>query len=308
MAAVPGHHIYDNLSAIGDLINYSNKKDIPTYILSFDQEMAFDKVDRNYMFRCLERMNYSQQFVDFIKILYQEMYSQVQNTGHISEEFLMERGVRQGCPLSSPLYCRQNDVFSYNILKDKEIKHFNIPGKKENLKLSQYADDTSFVSSNFEDIPLLFDKFSKYVKATGCTVNTHKTKGLLIQTNNIARICQKYPITWCTDEIVWILGVHFKSDYEHTKYFNIQACIRQMEECGKTQSQRNLSFKGKKIVINTLTLSKLWFIVNVFPIPKNLISERNKIIFGYLWKGSAAEPRAPENLFSLETEEVSEYW
>ena len=177
-AAVPGRLTYDNLFTIRDLINYSNKKHIPTYILSFDQEKAFDKVDRSYMFRCLERMNYPQQFVDFIKILYQETYSQVQNNGHMSEEFFLGRGVRQGCPLSFPLYCVQNDVFSYDILK--EIKGFNIPGRKENLKLSQYADDTGFILSNFEDIPLLFDKFSKYEKATGCTLNAHKTKGLLI--------------------------------------------------------------------------------------------------------------------------------
>ena len=263
----------------------------------FDQEKVFDKVDRSYMFRCLERMNYSQQIVDFIKILYQETYSQVQKNGHMSEEFLLEMSVRQGFPLSFPLYCVQNDVFSYDILTDKEIKGFNIPGRKENLKLSQYADDTGFISSNFEDIPLLFDKFSKYEKATGCTLNAHKTKGLLIQTNTVAKICQKYHIKWCTDEFVRILGVHFNNDYEHTKYFNIQACIRQMEECAKTQSQRNLSLKGKTIVINTLILSKLWFIANVFPIPKDLIPEINKIIFGYLWKGSAVEPIAREILF-----------
>ena len=70
-----------------------------------------------------------------------------------------------------------------------------------------------------------------------------------------------------------------------------------MEECAKTQSQRNLSLKGKTIVINTLILSKLWFIANVFPIPKDLIPEINKIIFGYLWEESAAEPIARETLF-----------
>ena len=42
-AAVPGRHIYDNLFTIRDLINYSNKKHIPTYILSFDQEKALIK-------------------------------------------------------------------------------------------------------------------------------------------------------------------------------------------------------------------------------------------------------------------------
>ena len=173
----------------------------------------------------------------------------------------------------------------------------NIRGKKENLKLSQYADDTSFISSDFEDIPPLFDKFSKYKKATRCTPNAHKTKGLLIQTSTVARICQKYLITWCCNKFIWILGVHFNNDYEHTKYFNIRQCIRQMEECTKTQSQRNLSLKGKTIVINPLILSKLWFIANVFPIPKDLIPQVNKIIFRYLWKGLAVEPIAQETLY-----------
>ena len=67
------------------------------YILSFDQEKALDKVDRSYMFRHTEKMNNPQQFADFIKILYQERYSQVQNNGYMSKEFLLKRGVRQGC-------------------------------------------------------------------------------------------------------------------------------------------------------------------------------------------------------------------
>ena len=93
-----------------------------------------------------------------------------------SEEFFLKRELRQGCPLSLPLHCIQNDIFSYNILKDKEIKGFNVPDRKENLKLSQYAGDTSFISSNFEDIPLLLDDFLKNEKAATCTLNAHKTK------------------------------------------------------------------------------------------------------------------------------------
>lgn len=39
---------------IPDLIKYSNKRGILIY-LRFDQEKTFDKVDRNYLFRCLEK-------------------------------------------------------------------------------------------------------------------------------------------------------------------------------------------------------------------------------------------------------------
>ena len=80
-----------------------------------------------------------QQYIEFIKIIFQETYLQVQNNGYYSDCITLERGVRQGCPLSFPLYCTQNDVFTNSVNKDPNIKGFKLPGRKENLKLSQYA-------------------------------------------------------------------------------------------------------------------------------------------------------------------------
>ena len=53
--AVPNWTIYNNLFTIRDIIEYSNKKKIRTYILNFDKEKTFHKVDRNYMFKCLKK-------------------------------------------------------------------------------------------------------------------------------------------------------------------------------------------------------------------------------------------------------------
>ena len=83
----------------------------------------------------------------------------MQNNRYFSECITLERGMRQVCPLSFPLYCTQNDVFTNSVNKDENIKVFKLPGKKENLKLSQYAVDTSFISINFSDIPFIFEQF-----------------------------------------------------------------------------------------------------------------------------------------------------
>ena len=69
-AAVPNRTIYNNLFTIRDIIEYTNKKKIPRYTLNFDQEKPFDKVDRNYMFKCLKKMNYLQQYIIYIIINY----------------------------------------------------------------------------------------------------------------------------------------------------------------------------------------------------------------------------------------------
>ena len=114
-AAVPNRTIYNNLFTITDVIGYSSKKKLPTDILNFDQEKGFDKVDRDYMLKCLEKMNYPKQYIQFLKIIYEETYSQIQNNGYFSECIKLERGVRQRCLLSFPIYCTENDVFTLTV-------------------------------------------------------------------------------------------------------------------------------------------------------------------------------------------------
>ena len=97
----------------------------------------------------------------------------MQNNGYFSECITLERGVRQGCPLSFPLYCTQNDVFTNSVNKDENISGFKTSRQEGKSKAIPdiYADDTSFISTNFSDIPFIFEQFSKYKAATGCSLN-----------------------------------------------------------------------------------------------------------------------------------------
>ena len=70
-----------------------------------------------------------------------------------------------------------------------------------------------------------------------------------------------------------------------------------MENNVKLQNQRHLSLKGKSIIINTILLSKLWYVSSVFPLPKDLLWEINKIIFKFLWNDKNPETIARETLF-----------
>lgn len=64
-----------------------------------------------------------------------------------SKHFYLERGVRQGCPLSSTLFVIAIELLAQSIRRPKEIKGITI-GEHKEVKLLQYADDTTVLLSD----------------------------------------------------------------------------------------------------------------------------------------------------------------
>ena len=76
----------------------------------------------------------------------------ITNNGFLSPQVSLQRGLRQGCPLSLPLYVIQSQISATNIKQDKTITGINIPNQKEQVKISQYADGSNFFLKNQESV------------------------------------------------------------------------------------------------------------------------------------------------------------
>ena len=94
------------------------------------------------------------------------------NNGHASEPFLLERGVRQGCPLSGMLFVIAIEVLAQKIRRSKMIKGIEIEynGSQE-IKLSQYADDTTALLSDSESVMQLFELLGLFERCSGLKIN-----------------------------------------------------------------------------------------------------------------------------------------
>ena len=101
--AVRGRQIHHNLLLIREILTYAKREQLPAYIVSVDQEKAFDKVNRKYMFKVLQKHGLPAQFIRFIQALYSDAESSVIVNGFMTQFFPLERGVRQGCPASLSL-------------------------------------------------------------------------------------------------------------------------------------------------------------------------------------------------------------
>ncbi len=112
---VPERSIFDNLYLVRDSFEYLKQKNLSCGILKIDQEKAFDRVNHLFLFNVLHAMNFGPQFIKYIQVLYNDVYSTVLNNCNFSQNFLVSRGVRQGCPLSPLLFVLVAETLGNNL-------------------------------------------------------------------------------------------------------------------------------------------------------------------------------------------------
>ena len=280
--SVPQRTIFNNLFLIRDLIKYKTEKNDTFYLVQIDQEKAFDKIDRPFLFKTMEKLGISKTFINFIEILYKQNTSTITNNGFISENVPMLRGLRQGCPLSLPLYVIQGEITTQNINKDQNIIGITIPNQKKKLKISQYADDSNFFLQNEELVKNVLNYFKKLQTGTVSTINYEKTTVLPINTNQTSNLPQQIKIKQ-RYETTKILGIQFNENLQVANSLNWTKIIEKITHQINKLSQRILSLKGKVQIINTLILSKTSFLSNAFPIDLQSTLIIQEKIFKYLW-------------------------
>ena len=129
--SVPERTIFQNLFLARDIINYCNQKNINGYILTIDQEKAFDRVDRKFLLSVMEKMNFGQNVMSWIKTIYNGTQSSTQINGHESVRFPLTRGAWQGCPLSAILYSLLAETLGEEIRNSKKLFGIVLPGNHE---------------------------------------------------------------------------------------------------------------------------------------------------------------------------------
>ena len=262
------------------------KKNNKLYLLQIDHEKAFNKIDHDFLYKTMTKMGFSNTFVQFIKILYQNNTFFITNNGFRSTPIQLQRGLRQGCPLCLPLYVIQREVTAININNNQNIKGIKIPNNNKEIEICQYAYDSNFLLTEQKSIEPVIGFFQKLNKATGSTINLEKNRVLPINTDQTSEI-QKHEknITILEQhQYIEILGIFFSEDSKETILLNWQNTLTKMENHIQKMSTRQLSLYGKTVLINTLILAKTTFLINVFPIPEQIIKKIHTNIFQYLWQ------------------------
>ena len=89
--------------------------------LSIDYSKAFDSISTVTIIEALKLFNLGEYFVSWVRVILNGRTANVKNGGLLSEPFDLERGVRQGCPVSSMLFVIEVEILALKIRQGNQI-------------------------------------------------------------------------------------------------------------------------------------------------------------------------------------------
>lgn len=161
----------DHIHTIKQIMEKYNEYGKPLYIAFIDYTKAFDSIYHKYIWESLELQGISPVYIKVLKNIYSNSKAKVQ-LEKLGEEFPVNRGVRQGDPLSPKLFSAVLEEIFRNL--NWEQLGLNIYGTR--LNHLRFADDIVLLEENPENLQTMICELAHQSKKVGLEMNSSKTK------------------------------------------------------------------------------------------------------------------------------------
>uniref|UniRef100_A0A803SS30 Reverse transcriptase domain-containing protein n=1 Tax=Anolis carolinensis TaxID=28377 RepID=A0A803SS30_ANOCA len=283
---LPGRQQKENIRVLLNAIEYYEKnRQKEVAFLFLDAEKAFDSVNWFCMFEILAEMDIGFFFKNAIKKIYSQQRARIIINGQLSDTIEVEKGTRQGCPLSPLLFILTAEILLEAIRKREDLK--GLRTKNNSFKIRAYADDiVCIIEDPLNQIMAWMEAIESFGEVAGIKINRDKTK---ILTKNMSQT-QKAAIQIKTGiEVVKkikYLGIEFTASNTQLEKNNYDKKWREIKKKLKRWESLPISLLGKIAIIKMKVLAEILFLFQNLPILKNRKSlgewqrETNKFIWG----------------------------
>ena len=286
-----GRYIGENIRTLYDVLAYTESHNLPGILMLIDFEKAFDSLAWSFIMKTLEFFKFGPELKRWIKIFYTDISACVAVNGDYTGWFQIQRGVRQGDPLSPYLYLISAEILSLLIKKNNDIKGIKLADDVEAL-LSQFADDTSlFLDGTERCFKACVNSLEYFTELSGLKMNFEKTQIVWIGStkNSDVRFMRDKNFIW-NPGIFKVLGITLSVNIKEIVPLNYSNKLKEIESLLKLWSRRHLTPFGKITVIKSMALAKIVHLFINLPDPdKNFLNRLNKLFNTFLWDGKRAK-------------------
>ena len=112
---MPSRYIGSNVRKLIDMLQYIINEDKSAVLITIDFEKCFDSIDHEVLIAVLEFFNFGPEIISWIRLIYKDFQLAVVNNGYVSQYFVQEQGIHQGCALSGPCFLATAEVLAISI-------------------------------------------------------------------------------------------------------------------------------------------------------------------------------------------------
>ena len=250
------------------------------------------------MFKALQFFNFGPSFIQWIKALYHKPEACIKNNGYFSEYFNIQRGVRQGCRVSSLIFILCVEVLAIKVRNSGSLRGFQF-GYQKSVKLAQYADDGVLFLNNKLELGSALNILEKFGKLSGLKLNLGKCEGFWLGKDKALQSHSRcFGIKW--PEQLRCLGIYLGYNNQLNDKKNFDDKVEEIERILSKWGKRDLSLFGRIQIIKTFAVSKIVLSASTQCVPDYIVKRLEGILFKFLWqsKDKVKRVRMIQNLES----------
>jgi len=309
-AYIPGRNVHNNSRMFDFYRNYCKNHNVDAVLMSLDAKKAFDSVDHKYMTTVLEKYGFSKQFIDTVKLLYNDIKADILVNGYRTVAIKIGRCVKQGDALSCALFILCLDPLIRNIENNKKIKEIEIKTSMSNkvirAKTGAFADDVGTLSmGDPTSINEIFSEYKRFSIRSGIELNETKTEILQLNkkrpNSGFSPVLFNISVPGVVFEVksvqsVKICGITHSNCPTISYQQNVVDKINKLKKKLLAWQFRGLSLGGKILVINTFGISQLIYTMQVCEYFDSDLKEIENFIFGFIWSKNLNIVKAPDRI------------
>ncbi|KAL9664765.1 hypothetical protein QQ045_020172 [Rhodiola kirilowii] len=288
-AFITDRNILDDIMIVNELIHAVKKEKRSAIVKKLDFKKAYDSVSWEYLRSIQASMGFGAKWMGWMSECYSSVSLSILINGSPTKEIFMERGLRQGDPLSPLLFLMAVEGLSRilnNVVQKGRISGVEWVRNRESLTHLQFADDTVlFCKPDMQEVWKIRHIIISFAVCSRLEINFNKSRclGIGLEDEEVQKFADvlgspmgKFPMNY--------LGMQVGANPSRISTWS--PILQKFKQKLASWKSTNLSMAGRVVLIKSVLCNLPLYYASMYKMPITVAQEMERTQRRFLWGSS----------------------
>jgi hypothetical protein len=237
----------------------------------------------------LAHLGFPRSTFKLIRNMLTDASARVSVNGHLTSSFPLNRGTRQGDPISPTLFVISMEALNHLLLRDSVLRGLMI-SPMHRVKVLLYADDVALFTATLEELSHALELIRHFCEAVAMKVSTSKSKCLPLKWN------PRFPLPYQIVDrqhperyLGYLFNPEGQTSATSSLISNITTTLTKLKQSRFTELTKATLFK-------TYIIPRLTYFIQCEPQDPHLYNSANRLLQWFLWGSSPQFKKGPPRM------------